>query len=94
MQWNQYDNALSFVFLNVIFLCTEHMAAHYIVPRHVESIVLGLSNSWYTTTSTTSNTYIDYRPVSQMRALLVAYHELALDYDTFPKLLFVFGHKA
>ena len=33
------------------------------------------------------------RPFSQMRALLVACRELALDYDTFPQLLYVFGHK-
>ena len=28
-----------------------------------------------------------------MRALLVACRELAVDYDTFPKLLYVFEHK-
>ena len=33
------------------------------------------------------------RPVSQMRAHLVTCRELTLDRDTFPKLLYVFGHK-
>ena len=33
------------------------------------------------------------RPVLQMRARLAACRELAVDYDTFPKLLNVFGHK-
>ena len=33
------------------------------------------------------------RPVSQMQAPLVACCELVLDYDTLPKLLYVFGHK-
>ena len=33
------------------------------------------------------------RPVSQMRAILVACRELAVDYYTFAKLLYVFGHK-
>ena len=33
------------------------------------------------------------RPVSQMRALLAACRKLAVDYDTFPKLLYVFGLK-
>ena len=36
--------------------CTEHIASHYIVPRHIESVVLGLSNlnvySWSTHTHT------------------------------------------
>ena len=30
------------------------------VPRQIESTVLGLSISWYTVTSITSDTYIDY----------------------------------
>ena len=29
----------------------------------------------------------------QMRAFLAACRELAVDYDTFPKLLYIFGHK-
>ena len=33
------------------------------------------------------------RPISQMRTPLGACRELAVDYDTFPKLLYVFGHK-
>ena len=37
-------------------------------------------------------TYIN-RPVSQMRALLAACRELALDYDTLPKALYGFEHK-
>ena len=36
---------------------------------------------------------IHNRPVSQMRAPLVACHELALDYNTLPKLLYIFEHK-
>ena len=57
MQRNQYDNALSF-FLNFnIGQCTEHIASHYIVPRHIDSTILRLSNLWYITTSTT---YTDY----------------------------------
>ena len=49
------------VFFNsFIGQCTEHIASHYIVPRHIESTILRLSNSWYPTTSTTPNTYIDY----------------------------------
>ena len=28
-----------------------------------------------------------------MRALLATWRELAVDYDTLPKLLYVFGHK-
>ena len=57
MQWNQYDNALSFFFNSIIGQWTEHIASHYIVPRHIESTILRLSNSWYPTTSTTPNTY-------------------------------------
>ena len=40
-------------------------------------------------------TKLHNRPVSQMRALLAACSELAVDYDTFPTLLpvHVFGHK-
>ena len=49
---------LFFYFING--QCTEHITSHYIVLRHTESTILGLSNSWYTTTSTISNTYIDY----------------------------------
>ena len=60
MRWNQYDNALSFLFYFIIGQCTEHIASHYIVPRHIDSTILRLSNSWYTTTSNASNTYIDY----------------------------------
>ena len=60
MQWNQYDNALNFFFYFINGQCTEHITSHYIVLRHTESTILGLSNSWYTTTSTISNTYIDY----------------------------------
>ena len=48
---------LLFYFING--QCTEHITSHYIVLRHTESTILGLSNSWYTTTSTISNTYID-----------------------------------
>ena len=59
MQWNQYDNALNFFYF-INGQCTEHITSHYIVLRHTESTILGLSNSWYTTTSTISNTYIDY----------------------------------
>ena len=33
------------------------------------------------------------RPVSQMRALLAACREVAMEYDTFPNLLYVFAHK-
>ena len=33
------------------------------------------------------------RPASQMRAPLAACREITVDYDTFPKLLYVFGHK-
>ena len=33
---------------------------NYIATRHIESTVWGLSNSWYTTISTTSNTYTVY----------------------------------
>ena len=48
-------------FLNsIVGQCTEHIAWHYIAPRHIESTISRLSNSWYTTTSTTSTTYIDY----------------------------------
>ena len=56
-------NAMKSIWQCLIFLnsmighCTEHIAWHYIVPRHIESTILQLSNSWYTTTSTT---YIDY----------------------------------
>ena len=32
------------------------------------------------------------RPVSQVRVPLAACRELAVDYDTFLKLLYVFGH--
>ena len=32
------------------------------------------------------------RPVSQVRVPLAACRELAVDYDTFIKLLYVFGH--
>ena len=32
-------------------------------------------------------------PVSQMRTLIAACRELAIDYDILPKLLYVFGHK-
>ena len=61
MQWNQYDNALSYFFLKyIIGQCTEPIASHYIVLRHIEITILRLSNSWYPTTSTTPNTYIDY----------------------------------
>ena len=49
-----------FFFNSIIGQCTEHIASHYIVPRHIESTILRLSNSWYPTTSTTPNTYIDY----------------------------------
>ena len=49
MLWNQYDNSLGYFFFNSV-----------IVPRHIESTILRLSNSWYPTTSTTPNTYIDY----------------------------------
>ena len=49
-----------FSFNSIIGLCTEHIASHYIVPRHIEITILRLSNSWYPTTSTTPNTYIDY----------------------------------
>ena len=61
MQWNQYDSALGFLFsfLNsIIGQCTVHIAPHYIVPRHIESTILRLSNLWYPATSTTPNTYI------------------------------------
>ena len=47
-------------YTSIIGQCTEHIASHYIVPRHIESTILRLSNSWYPTTSTTHNTYIDY----------------------------------
>ena len=58
MQWNQYDNALSYFFKNyIIGQCTEPIASHYIVLRHIEITILRLSNSWYPTTSTTPNTY-------------------------------------
>ena len=60
MQWNQYDNALSFFvffFLNFVNVLS---ISHYIVPRHIDSTILRLSISGYTTTSTASNTYIDY----------------------------------
>ena len=60
MQWNQYDNALNVFFYFINGQCTEHITSHYIVLRHTESTILGLSNPWYTTTSTISNTYIDY----------------------------------
>ena len=33
------------------------------------------------------------RPISQMWAPLAACRKLAVDYDTFPKLLYVSGHK-
>ena len=45
---------------SIIGQCTEHIASHYIVPQHIESTISRLSNSWYPTTSTTPNTYIDY----------------------------------
>ena len=53
---------LEFFFNSIIgqCTCTEHIASHYIVPRHIEITILRLSNSWYPTTSTTPNTYIDY----------------------------------
>ena len=51
---------LKFFFYFIIGQCTEHIASHYIVSRHIDGTILQLSNSWYTTTSTTSNTYIDY----------------------------------
>ena len=52
---------LELIFFNsIIGQCTEHIPSHYIVPRHIESTILRLSNSWYPTTSTTPNTYIDY----------------------------------
>ena len=44
----------------IIGQCTEHIASNYIATRHIESTVWGLSNSWYTTISTTSNTYTVY----------------------------------
>ena len=50
----------NFVFNFIFGQCTEHIAPHYIVSRHIDSTILRLSNSWYTTTFTTSNTYIDY----------------------------------
>ena len=34
-------------FLNFILgQCTEHIASHYFVPRHIDSTILRLSNSW------------------------------------------------
>ena len=59
---NEINMAMPWViFFNfIISQCTEYIASHYIVPRHIESIILRLSNSWYPTTSTTPNTYIDY----------------------------------
>ena len=51
---------LFFFFNSIIGQCTEHIASHYIVLRHIESTILRLSNSWCPTTSTTPNTYINY----------------------------------
>ena len=47
-------------FYFIIGQCNEHIASHYIVPRHIESTILGLSYSWNTATSATSYNYIDY----------------------------------
>ena len=61
VQWNQYDNASSFFVFFLGFIigqCTEYIASQYIVPRHIDSTILRQSNSWYATTSTTSNTLI------------------------------------
>ena len=44
----------------IIGQCTEHIASQYIVPWHIESTILRLSNLWHPTTSTFPNTYIDY----------------------------------
>ena len=61
LQCNEINMTMLWVFFNsFIGQCTEHIASHYIVPRHIESTILRLSNSWYPTTSTTPNTYIDY----------------------------------
>ena len=46
-----------FFFNSIIGQWTEHIASHYIVPRHIKSTILRLSNSWYPTTSTNPNTY-------------------------------------
>ena len=56
---NQPTNMIVAIFF-IIGQCTEHIASNYIATRHIESTVLGLSNSWYTTVSTTSNTYTVY----------------------------------
>ena len=45
--------------------------------------------SWWHVWPSKSN-----RPVSHMRALLAACHELEVDYDTWPNMLYDFGHKA
>ena len=47
-----------FLFLSVINVLS--IASHYIVPWHIDSTVLGLSKSWYTITSITSNTHINH----------------------------------
>ena len=58
---HEINMTMPWVFFNsMIGQCTEHIASHYIVSRHIESTILRLSNSWYPTTSTTPNTYIDY----------------------------------
>ena len=51
-----------------------------------EALVTGYRDS--TVAPATAN-----RPVSQMQALLAAYRELVVDYDTLPKLQYVFWHK-
>ena len=65
-QWIQHENAVSFLFLSLLNVLG--MASHYMVTRYIESTLLGLSNSWYTITSITSNTHIDYwsqdRPIN------------------------------
>ena len=58
--WQCIEFVFCCFFNSIIGQCTVHIASHYIVPRHIESTILRLSNWWYPTTSTTPNTCIDY----------------------------------